>query len=785
MEMGMTIGLRMMRAVGIFTLDLIYRARRKAIEEIEGGHAESFAKLPYSTHMVSATNEGSIATYNVHDDGSSSIIPIVPSFKKIFLGLLVLSNGFMAGNNPFIGFYGCHLKGPFGGVLLATIGLDWNNGLFLIAFDIAEMKCKKSWIFFFEHLSNMVGCFSHDRPWTFMSDRQKGLMETINEVIPHAIHRKCVRHIFANFKHQFAGASLKKYLSVWDIRGIPCRHAALGITYRDNLENFTDNLFTNLLLIRGYLKDERRAREKNRGNNCCQEIKLIRCKKYNRWGHNNRTCTEASSDATTKVNEGNPHGEISQFDMTAATNVPLADILQRIRGTKRKDQVDSSQQLKLLVHSIEPHRPSAQAPRCVSAHAASAAASLSTPPAYLRYSSTSIRTARYPNASVHSTALLFVYLSSPLGRWASFQINLSGLDNNLKMVRDHLLASASVPTQSNALSHVLCVATGTYESSSSYSSGTPTESSAMDLQTWRTIGGGHEYGGLYFIDSSTPVDKNLHDHYRYILVVLVQPLPRLLIRLVFLLLQLWNPIRYTGQCLSISLRKAWKMAMDEEMSALISRGIWELVDPLPNADVVACRWVFTVKFWVDATLERYKARLFTKGFTQTYGVDYFKIFLPVARLIYLGSQSQLADVSYGYKNAFLYCDLNETVYMEQPPDYVAQGEKQRMCQADHLVLVQNTGLDMVVLAIYIDDIMITGSDVGIDLAKDNLVVDEKEVVDLSDLRRYCDKLNSSSDLYLPDQVAESLCTKQKEIRRQRVTLTDTPFRAKEAKLFTV
>ncbi|KAL0295982.1 UNVERIFIED_CONTAM: hypothetical protein Sradi_6650300 [Sesamum radiatum] len=118
----------------------------------------------------------------------------------------------MAGNNPFIGFYGCHLKGSFGGVLLATIGLDWNNGLFLIAFDIAEMKCKKSWIFFFEHLSNMVGCFSHDRPWTFMSDRQKGLMETINEVIPHAIHRKCVRHIYAKFKHQFAGASLKKYL---------------------------------------------------------------------------------------------------------------------------------------------------------------------------------------------------------------------------------------------------------------------------------------------------------------------------------------------------------------------------------------------------------------------------------------------------------------------------------------------------------------------------------------------------------------------------------------------
>ncbi|KAL0367945.1 UNVERIFIED_CONTAM: hypothetical protein Scaly_1013400 [Sesamum calycinum] len=38
---------------------------------------------------------------------------------------------------------------------------------------------------------------------------------------------------------------------------------------------------------------------------------------------------------------------------------------------------------------------------------------------------------------------------------------------------------------------------------------------------------------------------------------------------------------------------AWKMAMDDEMSALISRGTWELVEVPPNTNVVACRWVFT------------------------------------------------------------------------------------------------------------------------------------------------------------------------------------------------
>ncbi|KAL0354010.1 UNVERIFIED_CONTAM: hypothetical protein Sangu_0982300 [Sesamum angustifolium] len=109
------------------------------------------------------------------------------------------------------GFDGCHLKGPFGGVLLAAIGLDGNNGLFPVAVAVVESECKESWSFFFENLSRMVGGFSVDKPWTFMSDRQKGLVETINEIVPHAINRRCARHIYANFRSQFVGAALKRY----------------------------------------------------------------------------------------------------------------------------------------------------------------------------------------------------------------------------------------------------------------------------------------------------------------------------------------------------------------------------------------------------------------------------------------------------------------------------------------------------------------------------------------------------------------------------------------------
>ncbi|KAL0415349.1 UNVERIFIED_CONTAM: Retrovirus-related Pol polyprotein from transposon RE1 [Sesamum latifolium] len=145
---------------------------------------------------------------------------------------------------------------------------------------------------------------------------------------------------------------------------------------------------------------------------------------------------------------------------------------------------------------------------------------------------------------------------------------------------------------------------------------------------------------------------------------------------------------------------AWKLAMDDEMSALISRGTWELVEPPPNTDVVACRWVFTLKFRADGTLDRYKARLVAK--------------------VNLNWPMYQMDI----KNAFLYGDLNEIVYMEQPPGYVAQGEKQRLvCKLKKAIygLKQSPRAwfdKFSRIIVYVDDILITGSDaVGIEKAK--------------------------------------------------------------------
>jgi len=75
---------------------------------------------------------------------------------------------------------------------------------------------------------------------------------------------------------------------------------------------------------------------------------------------------------------------------------------------------------------------------------------------------------------------------------------------------------------------------------------------------------------------------------------------------------------------------AWKKAMDEKMDALVSRESWELVSVPTDAIIVRCRWVYTLKYRPDGSVDQYKVRLMAKGYTQTYDIDYFEMFSPVA-----------------------------------------------------------------------------------------------------------------------------------------------------------
>ena len=72
--------------------------------------------------------------------------------------------------------------------------------------------------------------------------------------------------------------------------------------------------------------------------------------------------------------------------------------------------------------------------------------------------------------------------------------------------------------------------------------------------------------------------------------------------------------------------------MDQEKKTLTFGETWELILALTDIVVVGCRWIFTLKYRPDGSMDRYKARLVAKCYTQTYGIDYFKTFSPFVRM---------------------------------------------------------------------------------------------------------------------------------------------------------
>ena len=194
--------------------------------------------------------------------------------------------------------------------------------------------------------------------------------------------------------------------------------------------------------------------------------------------------------------------------------------------------------------------------------------------------------------------------------------------------------------------------------------------------------------------------------------------------------------------LSADKQHQWRTAMQEEMDSLQDKKVWDLVDLPPGHMPVKERWGDVVK-----SDGGHKACFVAKGFTQIYGINFKETFSPVARfksvqlLLSIAALKDWEIKALNVKTAFLFGDLDEEIYLEQPEGFIKKGMENKVCclrkaiyglkqaalqwnKAPHQSLLEMGfvctlsdpgiyvhfhGQDIIILVIYIDDSLFIGS----------------------------------------------------------------------------
>jgi hypothetical protein len=149
--------------------------------------------------------------------------------------------------------------------------------------------------------------------------------------------------------------------------------------------------------------------------------------------------------------------------------------------------------------------------------------------------------------------------------------------------------------------------------------------------------------------------------------------------------EIYEPTSYADAMKSPD-AELWKAAIQDEMKSLMTNKTWSLSELPPGRKCTLSRWVLKVKPATPGSPARYKARLVAKGFSQRPGIDFEETFSPVIKhdtlrvvlsfvAAYDMEMSQL-DV----KTAFLYGELDEEIYLQQPEGYVVAGKEKYVCR---------------------------------------------------------------------------------------------------------
>lgn len=190
--------------------------------------------------------------------------------------------------------------------------------------------------------------------------------------------------------------------------------------------------------------------------------------------------------------------------------------------------------------------------------------------------------------------------------------------------------------------------------------------------------------------------------------------------------------------------REWKLAIAKQLEALLSNGTWQVASLPPGRKPVTCKWVFKIKYNSDGTIDKYKARLVARGFTQVEDIDFHETFAPTLRfeslrmLIAFAMMYGLLIHQLDVDDAYLNSVLDEEIYMVLPLGYPSTntkgkalrllkglyGLKQsariwnqkfghavtemgfRPISSDKCIYLRVVGQGLAIIALYVDDILV-------------------------------------------------------------------------------
>ncbi|GJU72051.1 mutator type transposase [Tanacetum coccineum] len=186
-----------------------FRAKSKAVDSVRGDYTLQYKMLRDYVMELKECNPNTTVRIGVETEEDHTSPTRI--FKRIYVCLGASKAGFKACRREFLGLDGAFMKGPFPGQLLTTVGIDPNNGIYPLAYGIVETESRESWTWFLEHLKDDLDLQDNSN-FTFISDRQKGIIPAIAELFLAAEHRFCLRHIHENMKQKWAGTAYKELL---------------------------------------------------------------------------------------------------------------------------------------------------------------------------------------------------------------------------------------------------------------------------------------------------------------------------------------------------------------------------------------------------------------------------------------------------------------------------------------------------------------------------------------------------------------------------------------------